>query len=130
MKEWLKHKIFFSNKRPRWVIFLADVIICFFALILAYLLRFNFKAIPQVEVDTFPLVFSLVIGTRALSFIIARTYQGIVRYTGSRDAMRILLTLTVGMVFFLILDLGYYLATDLYPIPLSIVGIEYMAASF
>jgi FlaA1/EpsC-like NDP-sugar epimerase len=130
MKEWLKHKIFFSNKRPRWLIFLGDVIICFFSLILAYLLRFNFKEIPPVEVESFKIVFPIVIGVRILSFLLAKTYQGIVRYTGSRDAARIFLALTAGMVFLLLLDFIFYIIRGVYPIPLSIIGIEYMASTF
>ncbi len=130
MRDWLKQKIFFSNKRPRWLIFLADLFICFFALILAYLLRFNFKDIPQVELDSFPVVFPLMVGIRALSFMIFKTYQGIVRYTGSKDATRIFLVLFGGSVVFCVVNLISYLNTSLFVIPFSIIVIEYMASTF
>src|ERR1035437_3638515 len=94
LKNNLQLMLLFERTAPRWIIFLIDLLICLFSLVLAYLLRFNFASIPQVEIDTFPLVFPFVIGTRALSFILARTYKGIVRYTSSKDAQRIFIVTT------------------------------------
>ena len=120
----------FEKNTPRWIIFLIDLGICLFAIIIAYLLRFDFS-IPQVEIDAFDLVFPVMIGVRALSFLLARTYQGIVRYTGSKDAQRIFLTLTAGtLVFFAINQVTSRWITGLYVIPHSIIFIEYLCATF
>ena len=83
-----------EKNTPRWIVFLLDTGICFFSVILAYLVRFNFK-IPQVEVDHFYLVFPIIIGTRILSFLVFRSYAGIIRYTSTRDAVRIFLLIGV-----------------------------------
>ncbi|MCC7303446.1 MAG: polysaccharide biosynthesis protein [Bacteroidia bacterium] len=130
MLELIKQKLFFSNKRPRWIIFLADLLICFCSLILAYLLRFNFKEIPRTEIDAFSVVFPLVLGVRALSFLLFRTYQGIVRYTGSRDASRIFLVLTGGSAVIAAVNAGTYLVQGSYHVPASILIIEYMGSTF
>ncbi len=130
MLRWLKQKIFFSNKRPRWLILLSDVIICFVSLALSYQVRFNFADIPEVEIYSFPIVFPLVIGVRLLSFLVFRTYQGIVRYTGSRDAIRIALVLTGGSVILGLVNIFTYYTQDIFIVPYSIVVIEFMTTAF
>ena len=81
-------RILFQHNIPRWIIFFIDVVICFFSLILAYLVRFNFS-IPDTAIVDFPLVFGIVLGVRALSFFFSKTYKGIVKHTSSKDSQRI-----------------------------------------
>lgn len=120
----------FEKNTPRWIIFLIDTGICFFAIVFAYLLRFDFS-IPQVEIDAFHLVFPVMLGVRTASFLVARTYQGIVRYTSSKDAQRIFITLTSGTaVFFLVNQVSSRFITGAYIIPHSIIFIEYLCATF
>lgn len=119
-----------EKNTPRWIVFAIDIGICFSAIVLAYLLRFEFS-IPQYEIDSFRLVFPIMLGVRALSFLIGRTYQGIVRHTGSKDATRIFITLTCGTaVFFIINQVFLRFITHTYPIPHSIIIIEYLAVTF
>jgi len=121
----------FERTAPRPVIFLIDIIICIFSLVLAYFLRFNFAAIPQTEIDTFAFVFPFVIGIRALSFILARTYKGIIRYTSSQDAQRIFIVNTLSSILFAISNLiSYYFFTETFIIPFSILVIEFMTSTF
>ncbi len=121
----------FERTAPRPVIFLIDIIICIFSLLLAYFLRFNFASIPQAEIDTFTVVFPFVIGIRALSFILARTYKGIIRYTSSQDAQRIFIVNTLSSILFAISNLiSYYFFTETFIIPFSILVIEFMTSTF
>lgn len=123
--------LIFERTTPRPVIFLIDVFICFFSLLLAYLLRFNFTAIPQTEIDTFTFVFPFVIGIRAIGFLIARTYRGIIRYTSSQDAQRIFVINSIGSVVFAISNLvSYYFFTETFVLPFSILVIEFMTSTF
>ncbi|MEO6904393.1 MAG: nucleoside-diphosphate sugar epimerase/dehydratase [Bacteroidia bacterium] len=120
----------FQRNTPRWIIFFIDMSICLFSLILAYLVRFNFS-IPPIEIKAFPLVFSVVLGIRAISFYGSKTYQGIVKYTGSKDAQRIFIVLTIGSAaFVLINEASYYFINNTYPIPFSIIIIDYLASAF
>ncbi len=115
---------------PRWVIFFIDIGICLFSLVLAYLVRFNFS-IPRIEIDAFPLVFSLVLLVRALSFYLTKTYQGIVKYTSSKDAQRIFIVVSFGSIFYVLVNgLFYYFINRKFPIPFSIIIIDYMATTF
>lgn len=115
---------------PRWVIFFIDLGICLFSLILAYLVRFNF-AIPPVEIKAIPLVASLVLGVRSLSFILSKTYQGIVKFTGSEDARRIFIVVTLGSISYVAINtISFNFINRTFPIPFSIIIIDYMATAF
>lgn len=115
---------------PRWVIFFIDLGISLFSVILAYLVRFNF-AIPTVEIEAFPIVFGLVLGIRTITFYVSKIYQGIVKYTSSKDAQRIFVVVTFGSVLFgLINFVSYNFINGKFPIPLSIIIIDYMATTF
>ena len=86
------HKLldyFWKYNLPRWSILIIDLLICAFSLTLAFFLRFNFKSIPQSELDNFPLIYSVLLSVRLCAFIISKIYKGVVRYTGARDATRI-----------------------------------------
>jgi FlaA1/EpsC-like NDP-sugar epimerase len=123
-------ELLFKNNRPRWIILCIDLLICFFSLVLAYLLRFNFARIPKVESDSFALVFSYVLATRFFSFYLSKTYMGIVRYTGSKDAARLFIVLSLGSVFFCVTNLFTWFSDKVYIIPFSIIVIEYMSTTF
>lgn len=122
--------ILFERNTPRWIIFAIDLGICLFSLVLAYLLRFNFS-IPPIEIQAFKIVFPVVLAIRALSFVISRTYKGIVKYTGSKDAQRIFIVVTLGSLFFVLFNLvNYRFVNQTFPIPFSIIIIDYMATTF
>src|SRR5271154_1512476 len=94
-------RIFSEKNTPRWIIFLIDVSICTGSLILAYLLRFNFH-IPLEEIARFNYVFPILLGIRIISFLISKIYAGIIRYTSTRDAVRIFFTVTGGSAAFIL----------------------------
>jgi FlaA1/EpsC-like NDP-sugar epimerase len=114
---------------PRIVIFVIDLIICTLSIGLAYLVRFNFN-IPKVELDTFYFVFPFMLLVRTTSFIVSKTYVGIIRYTGTRDTFRILITLSLGSALFALSNLLSYQITDKYIVPFSIIIIEFLLTVF
>lgn len=120
----------FERNTPRWIIFSIDISICLCSLVLSYLVRFNFL-IPKVEIESFPVVFSYVIFIRAISFYISKTYQGIVRYTSSKDGQRIFVVITAGSLCFLLSNIITYNFINLkFIIPFSIIIIDYLATNF
>jgi FlaA1/EpsC-like NDP-sugar epimerase len=123
-------ELLFQRNMPRWIIFFIDMGICLFSLILAYLVRFNFS-IPQIELDAFPLVFGVVLGVRALSFYFSKIYQGIVKFTGSKDSQRIFIVISAGsLIYVLVNAITHNFINGKFPIPFSIIIIEYMATTF
>jgi len=120
--------MFLSKKHiPRWIVLLIDVAICASAFIVSYLIRFNFS-IPDHELSPIAYTLPFVIFVRALSFYLGKTYTGIVRFTGGKDAERIFLVVTIGSVVFTTTSLLTYFLTPIgvLIIPLSIVIIDYL----
>ena len=121
----------FRDNVPRWVVFVIDMLFCGFSLMLAYYLRFNFSAIPQHEIDRFPILFPFILGVRAFSFFYTKSYKGIIRYTSSKDAQRMFLIITAGTAFISLSNLiNFYLIQGVFLAPFPIVVIEYLATTF
>lgn len=119
----------FNKNVPRWLVLILDLWICFFAVILAYLLRFNF-AVPDIEIEPLKYTLPFILFIRLICFLIFKPYAGIIRYTSSKDAQRVLLSVTVGTVCFLLSNpLTFYLQ-KIFIIPYSIILIEYFITSF
>lgn len=121
----------FSGKHtPRWVIFLIDVAVCVFAYLLAYLIRFEFRP-PADEIDLAITFLWIFIFVRAVSFILGKTYAGIIRYTSTQDSVRIFTVISAGTVLFLSMNLIRNRVFELpYFVPNSILLIEYLASLF
>lgn len=126
-------KLFWDYNLPRWSILIIDLIICAFALGLAFLVRFYFDADDMSYEDrkNLPLDFLVVLSIRLISFFISKTYKGVVRYTSSRDAMRIFAIVIGGSVFVFLLDLvSRYFILGYYFIPTSVIVIDALMTLF
>jgi len=128
------HKLleyFWKYNLPRWSILLIDVLVCAFSLTLAFFLRFNFKSIPANELANFPAVYAIVLLTRLIAFFISKTYKGVVRYTGAKDATRIFVVVLLSSAVLFVVNIitrqiliGYYL------IPHSVIVIDALVTIF
>ena len=87
------------NILPRWVIALLDGVVLFYAVILGYVLRFNFEIINLNQVALIKgAVWFLVMGS--ISMALTKSYMGIVRHTSVRDGL--ILTKMIGVNFVLL----------------------------
>jgi len=115
---------------PRWLIYLIDISIAISAVILAYLLRFDFS-FQDKWANTLPEVLAYMTLVRAVSFLLTRSYAGILRYTSTGDALRVFLTVLTGSIFFVLTNLfTYFLNGRVFFIPFSIIIIDFLATSF
>ncbi len=114
---------FIQKYIPRWAVLIFDVLISIFSIIIAYLLRFNFE-IPQKSLKSLVFVIPFVAVVRLVSYLLSRTYAGIIRYTSTRDAFRIFVTVFFGTLAFFINNLVFYLITKSFFIPNSIILID------
>jgi len=122
--------IFRGKSTPRWIIFFIDLLIVLLSTIIAYLVRFNFN-IPPVEISTFKVVFLVLLTVRGASFLIAKTYAGIIRYTSSKDTERIFITLITGSFIFVLLNVfTYFFWNNRFIVPFSIIIIEFLLTTF
>ncbi|MCH8902327.1 MAG: polysaccharide biosynthesis protein [Bacteroidetes bacterium] len=119
----------FEKNFPRWTIFLTDILICLFALFLAYLLRFNFD-VPKPYTDSLIYVVPFVIAVRIIVFLLFRTYAGIIQHTSTEDAIRIFVAITTGSAVFILTNLVWSNFTDKNLIPRAIVIIDWFVTIF
>lgn len=77
-----------------------------------------------------PYSFAALLGTRLISFLLSKTYKGVVRYTGSKDSIRILLVVMAGsMALFLVNGISYALK-HVFIIPISVIIIDMLVTMF
>jgi len=115
---------------PRWIVFLIDLSICTISISLAFLLRFNFK-IPQNYYDALTFIIPLVLFIRSVTFLIFRTYAGIIRYSGAKDTERIFQVVISGSLILIVINLiNFYLIKGAFIIPFSIIAIDFLATVF
>ncbi len=120
---------FSDRNTPRWIIFMIDLSICLGSLMLAYQLRFNFR-VPENEIRLWKFAFTTVIATRIISFLISRIYQGIIRYTSTRDALRVFYTITIGSLAMVVMNVISFHTIGIYLVPFSVLIIDYFASVF
>lgn len=124
-------KLFWSYNLPRWSILIIDSIICAFSLTIAVLLRFNYDEIPEVDLKNLPMDYLAVLVVRFTSFLISKTYKGVVRYTSSKDAARIFKIVLLGSVIIFISNWVYYFIGDhTFYIPNSVIIIDALCTLF
>jgi FlaA1/EpsC-like NDP-sugar epimerase len=119
----------FKGNTPRWIIFSIDITVVVFCFIAAYMLRFDFS-IPVAEMPQFKNGVMVFVFIRAISFFIAKTYSGIIRYTSTEDAVRIVLTVASGSALFCILNFIGFQLNEKYLLPFTIVFIEFLLTVF
>ncbi len=126
--------LFVRRNAPRWLILIIDVCISFTSIITAYFLRFNFN-LPETYFDSenlnsFYWVIPMVLLVRLISFLISRTYAGIVRYTGTKDAGRIFIVILFGSLFLGFSNYISFKYNGIYLIPFSVIGIDFLTNIF
>lgn len=117
---------------PRWVIFVADLVIAVFALIIAYLVRFDSTNIPfEEEYSIFLRGLPFYIGIRGLTFFIFRTYRGILRHTSVEDIKSAIFSVSTGTLLMIAVSFVKYVWYDSHFLfPTSIIVVEYFACLF
>ncbi len=114
---------------PRWLIVLIDLFIVAISVVIAYLLRFNFE-IPEWELKPMPEVLGYIVLIRFISFLIGKTYVGIVRYTSTQDIVRLFIVMMAGSIFFGLTNIfTYYQFDQIFFIPFSIIIIEFITST-
>jgi len=123
IKSFLKNKTSYTS---RWIVLLIDISISLQAFFIAYLIRFNFSLnfgsyqfVPQLPMVA---IVSLV------SFLIIGSFKGIVRHTGSKDAINVFWSASLIAIILLVNTLVFrnFKIYDFFYIPLGIIAIHYL----
>lgn len=120
----------FKKLAPRWVILSIDIVITIVSLIFAYLLRFNFDTgNPLFEKIYIALLF--VLSVRLIIFFALKSYAGIIRYTSTKDAVRIIFMIFISNAFFVFSNfVSFIIFNKQYIIPFSIIVIDFFITIF
>lgn len=111
---------------PRWIIAGLDLVLAFFTVTAAELIRFEFS-VPDHEWSTWAKFLPLFFVVRGAAFAAFRIEAGILRYTGTEDARRIFWAISVGSSAFIVLNAVRYFAFDhRFFVPFSVVAIEWL----
>jgi FlaA1/EpsC-like NDP-sugar epimerase len=126
----LYYRLLFKKINPRWLIFSIDMTICLLAVFIAYLLLFNFS-IPSSYISEMRIGIIIILAVRFLCFISSGLYKGIIRYTGLRDIVRVILVNLAGSGFLFIVGLIYEVFFGgTFLIPHAIIVIDYILVVF
>ncbi len=118
---------FFKKHAPRWIVLSIDMIISAVSILAAFYLRHNFNLPDNTNILY---VIPFVVTIRLISFILSRTYAGIVRYTSTKDSIRIIIVVSSGTFIFLLTNIFGYLFDEKPIIPYSIILIDYFVSVF
>ena len=124
-------KLLTLNKHtPRWIILTIDLVITVMSVVFAFLLRFNFD-LTNAYFDTIYQVIIFVLIVRLILFLITRSYAGIIRFTGTKDAIRIILVVTLSNIFYIGANyFSNFVLNEKYILPFSVILIDYFVSIF
>lgn len=90
---------------PSWYIFAFDMLVVFFSLFIAYAVRLNFY-LNQLDLSSIAVQSVVITYIYAISFVIFRSYSGIIRHTGFTDALKILQANGTAFLLIAIITIG------------------------
>ncbi len=126
----VKSSVNVRKHSPRWLILIIDLLISVASITFAYLLRFNFD-LKATNFESFGIALIYILSVRLILFILSRSYAGIIRYTSTKDAVRIIIVIFISSVIFSLTNLGIHLFTDYqYILPFSVIGIDFFVSVF
>ena len=87
---------------PRWLVFLLDLILVCFCLVLSRMLKLNFNG-SAVDAGL-RLMMAIVLVINAMLFYFFKSYAGIIRYTNIEDAQRLVMVNAIAAFFYIVLN--------------------------
>lgn len=121
--------IFLRQHAPRWIILVFDVFTSVVSIIGAFYLRFNFQ-IPAAVFQQLILVVPFFISIRLITFLVFRMYAGIVRYTSTKDTVRIFIIITIGSGILFSANIVSGIFYNFFFVPFSVLLIEFLIHVF
>ena len=108
---------------------MIDLFVCAISVYFAYQLRFNF-VIPEQYLKSLILFVPAIVAVRALSFLIFRTFSGIIQHTSTEDAQRIFIAIASGSLLVELSNIISFQISDKYLIPHSVIIIDSLLSIF
>lgn len=122
----------FKSRTPRWIIIVIDLFINLFALLFAYIIRFDLDSqstLIQEEWDKFSNYLWLFFAVKFIVFYSFQIHKGLVRHTSTQDLNRIFFAVSTCSLLFLSFGvIRYYYIDGFYFLPTSVVIVEFLAS--
>jgi len=122
--------LFWQYNLPRWSILIIDTLVCAFALSLAFLIRFDFNSMPAADAENLKMDYVIILSIRFLSFALSKTYKGVVRYTSSRDTVRIFAVILSGTFTVILINQIWFVFKESYFISNAVIIIDGLVSLF
>ncbi|MCI2227555.1 polysaccharide biosynthesis protein [Polaribacter sp. MSW13] len=114
----------------KWVVLFIDIFLVCFSFVIAYFIRFNISF----DFDTSTLIkqLPLIVVVACCSFLIVGSYKGIIRHTGTKDAINVFMGVTIFSltIMFIVAINQLFRVFPNFTIPKSIILIHYLVAVF
>jgi len=122
----------FKSRTPRWIIIVVDLLINLFALLFAYVIRFDLDSqsvLIQEEWDKFSNYIWLFIAVKFLVFYSFQIHKGLIRHTSTQDLNRIFFAVsTCSLIYLSFGVVRYYFVDGYYFMPTYVVIVEFLAS--
>ncbi len=113
------------NITPPWAVMLLDIFVVFFSVALTLFIRENFKFPTSINYSDWLYALLMIIPIRFLYFIIFQTNHLVVRYTNTRDVVKIYVSCLTGSVTIFLINVLLFLINHRFPVPNSVWIIEF-----
>ncbi|MDO9137113.1 MAG: nucleoside-diphosphate sugar epimerase/dehydratase [Lutibacter sp.] len=119
-------KHFFIRSAPSWLVLAIDLYWVVNNFLFAHLIRFNFQY--SLDGSMLKIQLPVVIAITVFSFLITGSYRGIIRHTGTRDAIKVISASFLIMVFLMVTVFfdNYLNRGESLNFPLSIIVIHFL----
>lgn len=114
---------------PAWVVFNIDIFLSLVSILIAYFLRYNF-VVPVTDSSNFTVIilrYLLIRGVVFLFFGISRVH---IRYTNSRDIIKLLAAIFTGTLILTIITYGRYLLGYTIYLSFSVLIIDFFVVAY
>ena len=114
---------------PRWIILSIDVFLSLLSIILAFLLRYNFRTEAIIN-DLFVRGIAITVALYLASFIATKSYKEIIRHTTFRSVLKIFFAIITANTILVLLNFFFYVYDQILVIPYSVLCINIFISFF
>ncbi len=114
---------------PRWIILSIDISILFISITLSYLLGYQFDLAFLMEEGNIFYGVPLFVFCGVASILLSRSYTGIIRHSGLKDSIKLLITGALSFLFLSFFDIVSYYIFQKPFIPFSVLLISFFCST-
>lgn len=119
----------FNAPITRMQVLFIDLVLCNISVLISFLIIFNFS-IPPGELDDLLLTITATMLVKLFFFNIFRPYSGIIRFTSTEDAKRIVKSIGWSSAFLIFMNLGYYYMQTKTMLHFSVLILDFVFSVF